>query len=241
MPITSDYIEEYLNHQLTIEERTRFDEKLAVDEDFAREVEEHVRLFNSFDEMKAQELLLRFGNIEQELEGGKERQFGFPVYLKWAATVTVLAVLSLVVYLYTNNSNQDLFLAYYTTYPNVESPVLRSDAGGEAVWRLYENGDYEMAYQQFEQALIIDGQDLASQFYLGICALELNKLNAAEEAFANVAADKEGAYFEQAQWYLALTYLKVEKQDIAIQGLEEIITTNSGYSKKASALLGELK
>jgi hypothetical protein len=241
MPDTSDYIEEYLNHQLSEEEREQFDEKLKSDKDFASEVEEHALLVNSFDEMQARELLLKFGNIEQELEGGKEMQFGFPVYLKWAAAVAVLAVLSLIVYLNTNNSNKDLFLAYYTPYPNVESPVSRSEVGGEAVWQLYENGNYNEAYRQFEQAIIINSQDLASQFYFGICALEINKLTAAEEAFATVASDKAGTYFEQAQWYLALTYLKAGKQDAAIQGLEKITTSNSGYSNKARALLGELK
>ena len=241
MPDTSDYIEEYLNHKLSQEEREQFDEKLKSDKDFASEVEEYTMLFNSFDEIQARELLLRFANIEQELEGGKEKQFGFPVYLKWAATVAVLAVLSLVVYLNTNKSDKDLFLAYYTPYPNVERPVSRSEASGDAVWQLYENGEYKAAYQQFEKALIIDNQDLASKFYLGICALELNWPKIAEEAFTKVASDKEGAYFEQAQWYLALTYLKAGNQDATIQGLEEIITTNSGYSERARALLGELK
>lgn len=241
MPTTSDYIEEYLNHQLSEEERERFDEKLKSYKDFAHEVKEQTMFFNSFDEMQAQELLLRFGNIEQELEGGKENQFGFPVYLKWAAAVAVLAVVSLVVYLNISNSNKDLFLAYYTTYPNVESPVSRSETGGENVWRLYEKGDYKQAYQLFEQALIIDSQDLASQFYLGICALELNRLTVAEEAFAKVASDKEGAYFEQAQWYLALTYLKAGKQQKVIRTLEEIIVTKSSYTKKAELLIGELE
>lgn len=241
MPTTFDYIEDYLDNKLSSEEKNNFEERLKSDKDFTREVEEHAMLFNSFDEIQAQELLLRFGNIEQELEGGKENQFGFPVYLKWAAALAVLAVLSLVVYLNISNSNKDLFLAYYTTYPNVESPVSRSDAGGEAVWRLYERGDYKQAYQLFEQALENDGADIASRFYLGICALEINKLTVAEEAFAKVASDKEGAYFEQAQWYLALTYLKAGKQDAAIQRLEEIIAVKSSYDEKAKALLGELE
>ena len=241
MPTTSDYIEEYLNHQLSEEEREQIDEKLTSDKDFAREVEEHAQLLNSFDEMQAQQLLLRFSDIEQEIEGGKDRKIMFPVYLKWAATVTVLAVLALVVYLYSNTSNKDLFLAYYTLYPNVESPVSRSQDSSEAVWQLYENGDYDQAYKLFEQALKIDSQDHARQFYLGICALELNRATVAEEAFAAVASVKDGAYFEQAQWYLALSYIKSGKQDAAIQGLEEIITAKSSYDEKAKALLGELE
>ena len=240
MPTTSDYIEEYLNHQLSQAEREMFDEKLKSDKAFAREVEEHALLISSFDEMQAQELLLRFSDIEQELEGGKEKQIGFPIYLKWAAAVAVLAVLSLVVYLNANNSNKELFLAYYTTYPNVESPVSRSEAEGNAVWQLYENGDYKTAYQQFEQALVVNEADLASRFYFGICALELNRLKVAEEAFVIVAADKKGTYAEQAEWYLALSYLKDGKRKKSKRSLEKIIATNSSYADKATTLLGEL-
>jgi hypothetical protein len=241
MPTTSDYIEEYLNHQLTVEERNSFDEKLQSDEIFAKEVEEQVLLSNSFDEIQAHKLLLRFSDIEQELEGGKEKYFGFPIYLKWAASVAVLAVLSLVVYLNTSNSNQDLFLAYYTTYPNVESPISRSDASGEEVWKLYEAGNYAAAFIQFEQALVVNEADLASRFYMGICAVELNRVTIAQEAFMKVAADKDGAYYEQAQWYLALSYLKTGNQEAANNGLKEIILADSGYSEKAKALLGELE
>jgi hypothetical protein len=241
MPETSDYIEEYLNHKLSKEEREQFDEKLKSDEDFANEVEEHALLLNSFDEIQARKLLIRFGNIERELEGGKEKQFGFPVYLKWAATVSILAVLALVLYLYTYNSNKDLFLTYYTPYPNVESPISRSDTGGEAIWRLYENGDYKAAYEHFEQTIALNEADLSSRFYLGICALELNKLTVAEEAFARVVADKDGNYTEQAKWYLTLTYLKADKKEKAIQGLVEIVNDSSSYSERAEALLNELE
>ena len=240
MPTTIDYIDEYLNHRLSQEERELFDEKLKVDKDFAREVEEHALLINSFDERQAQELLLRFSVIEQELESGKEKRIGFSPYLKWAAAVAVLAVLSLVVYLNANDSNQELFLAYYTTYPNVENPVSWSDAEGDAVWRLYENGDYQAAYEQFEQALIIDNADLASRFYFGICALELSRVKVAEEAFTKVAADN-GIYSIQAEWYLALSYLKEGKKKKAKQSLEVIIAAKSSYSEQAGALLGEME
>jgi len=240
MSTTSDYIEDYLNNKLSVEERQSFDEKLKSDKDFVGEVEEHALLSNSFDEMQAQELLLRFSDIEQELEGGKEKRLGFPIYLKWAATVAVLAVVSLVVYLNVNNSSKELFLAYYTPYPNVESPVSRSEAGSESVWLLYENGDYAAAYAQFEQALVIDEADFASRFYLGICALELNRLSEAEVALVTVAANKNGIYAEQAEWYLALSYLKDGKREKARRSLEFIIATNLSYAEKAKVILGEL-
>ena len=241
MPTTIDYIEEYLNHSLSAAAQHNFEEKLKSDKDFARDVEEHAILANTFDETKAAELILGFKAIEKELEGGKERQFGFPVYLKWAAAVAVLAVASLVVYLNTTNSTKELFIAYYTPYPNVESPVSRSETGSDAVWQYYESGDYKSAYQLFEGALVANEADINTRFYLGICALELNKMKVAEDAFATVVADKSSNYAEQAAWYLALSYLKDSKGKKARQNLEEIVISKSSYSKKAKALLVELE
>jgi tetratricopeptide (TPR) repeat protein len=241
MTISTDSIEEYLNHQLSEKERAGFEEKLKSDRDFAGKVEEHALIFNAFDEIKAKTLTAGFKNIEDELEGGKERRLGFPIYLKWAATVTILAVLSLAIYLNSGPSEQDLFLSYYTPYPNMESPTSRSEASGKAVWQLYENGDYAGAIGQFEQAVAINEADFGSRFYLGISALELSRLTMAEEAFSIVAADKDNKYTEQAQWYFALTYLKAGNPEKSINVLQEIVDSGSAYSGKAKELMEELE
>jgi tetratricopeptide (TPR) repeat protein len=236
----SNHIELYLDHQLTPAERKLFDEKLHADETFAKEVAEQTLILTSFDEMQAQNLMARFATIEDSLKGGEESRLGFPIYLKWAATVTILAVLSLAIYLNSGPSEQDLFLSYYTPYPNMESPTSRSEASGKAVWQFYEKGDYVRALALFEEALAVNEADFGSRFYYGISALELNRLTVAEEAFSAVVADEENNYNEQAQWYLALTYLKAGNDDKSVAILQEIAGSGSTYQQKAKDLLREL-
>ena len=240
MEITSDYIEDYINHQLPEEERIRFDERLISDALFAEEVKRYIYMINSFDETQAQSLLRRFEQIEEEIESGEKRQANFPVYLRWAATVAVIATLSVIAFLNVGKSDKDLFLAYYTVYPNVDSPISRAEGSNAAVWVDYESGNYQKAYRQFHENIRANKNDDTSWFYLGICAIELDLLQEAEEAFEKVSAMSESKYKEQAQWYLALNYLKAEDKSRSKATLNEIILSGSSYGTKAQELLLEL-
>ena len=240
MENTSDYIEDYINHQLPEEERKRFDERLTSDALFAEEVKKYIYMINSFDETQAQSLLKRFKQIEQEIESRDKTQLSLPIYLRWAAVVAVIATLSVVAYLNIGKSQEELFLAYYTVYPNVDSPVSRSDGSNATVWIDYENGNYQEAYSQFNKNVVTNDNDDTSWFYLGICAMELELLPEAETAFLKVSAVNESKYKEQAHWYLALNYLKAGKKRRSIDTLKEIELSGSSYGIKAKELLLEL-
>ena len=240
MGITSDYIEDYINHQLPEEERKRFDERLTSDAFFAEEVKKYIYMINSFDETQAQSLSKRFKQIEEDIEMQEETGFGFPIYLRWAAAVAVIATLSVVAYLNVGKSQEELFLAYYTVYPNVDSPISRSESNNETVWLDFENGNYQVAYKQFNEKVMANDNDDTSWFYLGICAMELDLLSEAETAFTKVSSVNESKYKEQAQWYLALNYLKAGDNPKSINTLKEIESSGSYYGTKAKELLLEL-
>lgn len=240
MEITSDYIEDYINHQLTEEERNKFDERLNSDVLFAAEVKRYIYLINSFDETQAQSLLKRFKQIEEEIERPEKTAIRFPLYLRWAAAVAVLATLSVVAYLNVGMSDKELFLAYYTVYPNVDSPVSRSVGSNAAVWIDYENGNYQDAYKQFYTRAMANDSDDTSWFYLGICAMELDLLPEAEAAFVKVSSVNKSKYKEQAQWYLALNFLKAGDKSRSKDTLKEIELSGSSYGIKAKDLLSDL-
>jgi Tfp pilus assembly protein PilF len=237
---TISYIEDYFNHRLTEEDRKQFEERLKSDEPFAKEVKEHALLINALDETKADKLLLRFNELEDELNKVKSKKFNLSVYVRWAASIALIAVLSFLVYLSNNHAKEDLFLAYYTAYPNVESPVSRSEANQQDVWLFYEQGNFAEASKLFNRNITKNKEDLTSWFYLGICELEQNKIREAENALKNVIAQKDSKYFEQATWYMALCYLKAQEKDKTKRELERIINTNSSYSAQAKELLKRL-
>lgn len=236
----SDYIEKHLNENIGETEKKEFENKLTSDPDFAKKVKEDVLVMNAFDEIKAGELMEKMKEIDSEVDLENSGQSKFHPMLKWAAIFGFLMMLSTWFFFNRTHSSQDLFLAYYTTYPNVENPVVRSDANQQGAWRLYSNGNYEDAYLQFQYSLRNGNPNEAGWFYLGICAIELDRFNQAEMAFNKVLSAEDGRYKEQAQWYLALSYLREDKLTEAKNKLLEIEKSTSTYAPKSSELLSKL-
>lgn len=238
---TTEYIEDYLNHRLTAAEQQQFSERLKSDPAFAAEVKEHILLLNAFDEAQANELSQRFNALEEKIrqqKGGK--QYPLTAFLKWAAAILMLAVISSLFYLTGKHDKQALFFAYYQAYPNVESPVSRSGTAQQDRWLYYEQGNYAEAAGLFKGHLAGHPADIADWFYLGICELEQGKTKAAAESFSKVIAANGNKYAAQAQWYLALSYLRAGKTTAAKNELRKIVASGSDYHDRAKALLEKL-
>lgn len=233
------YIEDYFNQTLSESDRTSFEGRLKSDADFAKQVKEQALLINAFDEIQALNLMNRFSEIEIAIENKSSSSF-HPM-LKWAAVFALFMMVSTWFIWNNQQTNEELFLAYYTIYPNIESPAVRSDANQQGAWRLYNEGEYEDAYQQFQHSVSNGATDEATWFYLGVCALELNRYNQAREAFKEVVSLQNGKYFEQAKWYLGLNYLKDGKHDEAKIIFEEVASSNTSYAKKARELVSKIQ
>ncbi len=240
MEIETDYIEDYFYQRLSKDERRTFEDRLKSDAAFTQEVKVHALLTNAFDELQAIELIQNFSKIETNLEVETSNS-GFHPMLKWAAAFALFMMISTWFIWNNQQTNEELFLAYYTIYPNVEAPAVRSDANQQGAWRLFNNGEYEDAHQQFQHSISNGQNDVATWFYLGVCALELNRYNQAEEAFKNVITLPNGKYNKQAQWYLSLNFLKNSKRKEAKEALKKVIESNSSYSKKARELASKIQ
>lgn len=236
----SEYIEKGLGQNLSKAEQENYKSKISTDPDFAKQVKEESYLLNALDEIKSQELKLHMDKLEKGIDSENTTQSSTHPLLKWAAVFAFLAMASTWFLFNATHSSQDLFASYYTVYPNVENPVVRSAANQQGAWRLYSSGNYEDAYQQFQYSLSNGNTNEAGWFYLGICAIELDRFNQAEEAFNKVLTMKDGRYQEQAKWYLALNYLKADKLGQAKNMLLQINKSTSTYAPKAGELLNEL-
>lgn len=240
MKYSPDFIENYLSNKLAEGDKKRFEESLKLDEGLRDEVGKISMVYNALDEIGAKKLMKRFAEIEAKLNPFKSVKFESKIYLRWAASIALIALLSIWFYFSGSISNQDLFIANYSAYPNVESPISRSDQGSDAVWLAYEKGDYDKAYEGFEVRVTTNKEDIASWFYLGICAIELNKLPEAENALDMVVNSSNDKYREQAHWYLALSYLKAGDESMTIIVLEDIKKSKSTYTQRAKELLSKL-
>ena len=153
------------------------------------------------------------------------------------------------------NGNEQVFNATFEPHPNLTFLDGRS-AGTRAVgeknaekssnlqkaFDRYDGKEYAQALPFFElpevsQTFSNDSLNL----YKAVCFLALNKPDQALISLKTVENTPNSALREASQWYLALTYLKINDVRktkeilIEIQHREE-----NGYAKKASKLLGEL-
>jgi hypothetical protein len=157
------------------------------------------------------------------------------------------------------NSNEQVFQAAFAPHDNLAYNNNRSARSGkkdeksdeksdeklsnlQKAFVCYDGKNYDKALQFFElPEVIAQFPNDSLNLYKAMCFLTLNKPDQALISLKTVENDQNSALREAAQWYLALTYLKINDIPhakeilIAIQHRPE-----NGYAKRASKLLGEL-
>ncbi|MFN7117180.1 MAG: tetratricopeptide repeat protein [Saprospiraceae bacterium] len=102
----------------------------------------------------------------------------------------------------------------------------------------FNSGNYEAAEIQLTEYLNTYPNDQLAKLYLGICKMELNKLEAAQQIFQSFSA-ADVSIKDYADWYFALSYLKAGDQDKSRAILQKI-TIDSPLYQKAQELLEKI-
>lgn len=132
-----------------------------------------------------------------------------------AILVSVAAVIAIVVFigLQPRYSTDELYAQWHTAVP-YESIVIR---GGDDV--------AEAQKESLESAIALAGS---------------GKMEEAIEMLLPIAADEQSEVREDAQWQLAMVYLKSGKRNDALQILHEIVGNNGAFTKEANELINEI-
>ncbi len=238
-----DQIEKYLSGELSREEVELFEKQIGEQEALRKQVEEHRSLIKGLElgfnlEMKAQ-LKLEEQRLAREDVVAKRRV----VQLRWpVGLAAALAVILISVYLIKTKSidSQELFASYYQPYPNVESPVSRSETKGENAYALYEQGRYQEALDLFMQRIAESPTDPAPLFYSGICHLELNETEKALAAFQVLQTMDKNNYSRASKWYKALASLKKDDKSSTVEILTGLSEGDDNYAIRSKELLQQL-
>lgn len=167
----------------------------------------------------------------------------------FAVAAAILALMVAVVWVYSGISPSDrLFAEYYETYEDDLSVQMRNGGNARAPEKQQLSGGLEAYISQnysesiaLLQPFVQDNPDhLVARYYLGLSYLEEKKWAEAETQLAAVqSAHLE--YWEESTWYLALLYVKTERNDGAREALQSLISARSGrYYEKAEKLLSKL-
>ncbi|MDL2222799.1 hypothetical protein LJB98_01710 [Bacteroidales bacterium OttesenSCG-928-M11] len=214
-------IDAYLRNELTEAERSDFEQEVCTDKELREtlEVEVHIReAFIRKGEQKALDQLKQLTpeEFDKLLKDGKpKKKTGTIVWLPIVASVAALFIISFLIFRSGVNESQALFYAYYQTEELEISPS-----------RGYITEDELQNQNLYMSSLEI---------------LESGDLPSAIDNFNTLAALSDFEYREEAEWILALAYLKNNQKKESILVLDKIIAQEGYFADRAQKLKDELK
>lgn len=243
----TEVIDKYIDGDLMGSELLEFDRLLSNDEDFAHDYNLSLEINNAIleeDVMALRETMDYMYKDENKVKRIPNVFAGHRKYYAAASIALLVAAGGLVKNMSTSNMDtQVLFETYYSPY----EANITYRSGNSAIDKVlleamskYEENDFEKASVLFEEVLQSDKGDMAVSLYAGISYLEEEKYQKASNSFNRIITDNDNLFIEQAKWYLSMCYIKTEKNNKAIDILEELVEENSAYKKQAKKVLRAL-
>ena len=249
-------IEKFLEGKMSDKEKKEFENKLNVDQSLSAMMTDMNLLVEGIKRSAAQSSKveksdrLKFFNEINDIEknafeiSAPETKI-VPMYRKpWvlSAAASVILLVTLTFYFMREQTplNEKLYVAYFEPFDSPGSGLTRGSSEvtlKTEAYEAYDNGNYQVAAQLFEQ-IIKEKEDPIAQLCLGNSYLAQNDFPKAEKIFTDMVT-KRTELITQANWYLALTYLKENKMERTKATLWEI-SNSSTYGEKARKLLNEL-
>ena len=261
-----ELMERYLNNTLDQEEVAEFHKRLESDPGFRKLFEEMDLLIDgikysasktTLEEKlkKLDEMRIEEGRQAEDTDKDSIESTRTPViFVFWqqlgryrmaiAASLALFIAASVLLITINRQPLSERLYAEYFDPGRVPSTDRSTDASVNLTYddaiNAYRNEKYELAAGYFSQLLEKNPDNDEMQKFLGICQLELNKLDEAEINFKTLIDKKAGSEIEN-KWYLSLCFVRGERFEEAKNILEEIASQGVSRSEDAAKLLKDLK
>lgn len=233
-------IYKYFSNSLTKVEKNQFEELLANDNEFRTQFEFENNLKQAIDAEKTNELKAKLKGFEQKMH--KDNKVIKPRFSMWRMVASIALLISVTYFGYQSFFTQPdfstLYADNYKTYPNTVYTITRSDSDNSLerqAFVAYETEDYQLALDKFSQAT----PKKYFNFYKAQSYLKLGKTTEAKNLFQKIIANKQ-QFTAEANWYLALIYLKEKNKEEAKKHLKNLINNYDYNKEKSKALLENL-
>ena len=137
----------------------------------------------------------------------------------WLSFASIAAIITIVFSLNIYQQNTRMDEAFYTHYSPLEYDPLLMSRGEDSslsselteAMEAYQSKEYSTALQKFN---IIPNVDENFLIYKAICLIEIDQLSQAIHLLEELVAQGETTeYYQQANWYLVLAYLKAHERE----------------------------
>ena len=240
-----ELLERYLNGDLHSNEKEEVEERLKSDPTFADRMkilqDSKAAILNPVDDFRNE---LRQVINEQEQGALVEEKRPFNWRYGIAAALFAIALTFAAYLIMLKPPTADALYADNFNIPP-ENITVRDQPGDDLLSEAldaYNQDNYQEALGLFQEFLQEDPQHQGVMFYSGICQLVLDQNEQALVTFQNISTQQTGEYLTAAQWYLGLTYLKLDHLDQAKATLGDLHRAGNGnYSRDAGILLEKIK
>lgn len=225
----------YLSNGMSGNERDVFDQRLANDPEWRRKVTQVKGLLIGIREANLREYL--DGYHPRGTDATMKRFLKADVLKKWcAAAAIVLVTLTGVWWLWTANpSDARLYHSYFVVDAGLPVEMGSADTLVYAFYDgmiSYKEGNYPDALAKWNAVAEEAGPTDTLQYYRGIAHMAMGHVDEAIALLAVVAGERASVYYQDANWYLALCYLKRGDRKTASKILSRIADRESAKELK---------
>ncbi|GAA0891700.1 hypothetical protein GCM10009122_13790 [Fulvivirga kasyanovii] len=231
----TDIINRYLEGEMSSAEKESFLEQvksnaaLKDELELAQDIQKGIELHGS------RRLKYLLQAEEKKYQNKPAKSWGWKV----AASFFILVGLGYVIFNFANRGSSDIYSQYYLPYPNIVSPVNRSDEGVRSdALADYEQENYQKAIEKLAKQLQSDPQNDVLNFYIGQSLLATGDADQAIPYFKNIGPASR--FYDPAAWYYGLSLLKTRQMDEAKAQFEQIAGSGSSYADEAAEIAGKL-
>ncbi|MDQ3193147.1 MAG: hypothetical protein M3Q58_16305 [Bacteroidota bacterium] len=237
-----EMMESYFEDRMSEAEKASFEAKLILDENFKDEFEVYKKVRQGIFIAGEAELRDKLKAADKEIEPSlraKDRNNIIPLYKKLLVAASIAALISMSYLLFLKDDYQ--FRKFEEKEPGL--PVLMNNNEKSALNKamtLYKAGEYSESKEIIENLLSIKPENDTLLYFNGVVNYELEAYSKAADQFEAVS-EIESVFNEQAEYRLALSYLRLSKENKARVVLEKIVSNPSHlYKEQAQELLKQL-
>jgi len=238
----SYFIERYNSGEMDDTEKQWFQKELEGNRKLRDEVKLREKTDMVLKDYSSMQLRNKLRSIEKErAEAIPPRNRGRQSSVRYAAVIAVLVLLgSMLLFRGKNLTQEDILDRFYTPYEGIaasRSAEEIADENYKTALDYYNIHDYSTAAQFFKKVIDENPNDMASTMLYGVSSFEEKNYPQAEKSFTEVVTNNDNFYIEDAQWYLALCYIRTDERSKAVEQLTLIKNSESIYSKHARKIL----
>lgn len=229
--MSENQIDRYLLDLLSPDEREDFETRLKNDDALKNEVNQQRDLIQDVEAIGRLELKSKLQELHKELDldNAKPKTKFRKIFYRVAVAAVTIGILTFGWFFLENApTHSELYAQNFEPY----ELSLTERSGGEDVLRdieqLYIDGKYSQAIpllQNHLQESTVKSSQI--QLALGIAYLETNQPKEAITQFNSILTKKDFNFEDEAQWYLGLTYLKMDEIENAQLHLNQLAADSS--------------